>query len=105
MSEITAEAVPNQYIVVFKRHTPEEVFQEHVQWAQAAHAEAAAQRAESDGPELTGIGETFNFPDWFGYVGSIDESLKAEIEAKEEVRAAHPNPPRGCVADRKGGYI
>lgn len=94
MSEITAEAVPNQYIVSFKRYTPEELFQEHIQWAQAAHAEAAAQRAGSDEGELTGVGETFTFPDWFGYVGSFDESLKAEIEARDEARAAHPTPQR-----------
>ena len=97
MSEITTEAVPNQYIVVFKQHTPEEVFQEHIQWAEAEHAEAAARHAESDGPELTGVGETFVFPDWFGYVGSFDESLKAEIEAKDEARAIHP-PTNGICS-------
>ena len=102
MSEITAEAVPNQYIVMFKQHTPEEVFHEHIRWAQAAYSEAAAQRAESDGPELTGVGETFAFPDWFGYVGSFDESLKAEIEAKDEVRAVH-HPNREYIADREVG--
>ena len=47
---------------------------------QAAPAEAAKQRAGSDRPELIGAGETFAFPDWYGYVGSFDEPLKAEIE-------------------------
>lgn len=89
MSGITAEAVPNQYIVSFKRGTPSELFQEHVQWAQATHTAAAAQRAESDGPELTGVGKTFTFPDLYAYVGSFDESVKAEIEARDEVRATH----------------
>ena len=84
MSEITAQATPNQYIVVFKQHTPEEVCQQHCEWAQSAHAEAAALRAESDGPELTGVGEQFNIETLIGYVGSFDENLKNEIQSREE---------------------
>jgi hypothetical protein len=99
MSEITAEAVPNQFIVVLKQHTPDEVVQEHIQWAQAAHAEATALRAESDGPALTGVGERFEFPDWNGYVGNFDESLKAKIEAREEA-SIHPHRRAG-LADRE----
>ena len=102
MSEAAVESVPNQYIIALKCCTPEEVFQEHIQWAQAAHSKAAAQRTESDEPMLTGVGKTFAFPDWYGYVGSFDESLKAEIEARDEVRAVHP-PQREYVADSEGG--
>ena len=83
MSEIT-EAIPNQYIVVFKQHTPEEICQEHCKWAQSAHTDAAAARAESDGPELTGVGEQFNLDTFTGYVGSFDEILKNQIEDREE---------------------
>jgi cerevisin len=90
MSEVAAETIPNSYIVVFKQHTPEEVCEEHCQWAQSAHSEAAAMRAESDGPELTGVGEKFDLPTLNGYVGSFDDSLRAEVEAREE--ASNPPP-------------
>ena len=84
MSEITAESVPNQYIVVFKQHTPDELCQQHCEWAHSTHTEAAALRAASDGPELTGVGEQFRIDNLTGYVGSFDESLKNEIAAREE---------------------
>ena len=91
MSEISAEAVPNQYIVVFKQHMPEDMCQQHCEWAQAAHAEASAARAESDGPELTGVGEQFSFETLSGYIGSFDESLKNKIEAREEASLISPH--------------
>ena len=84
MSEISAEAIPNQYIVVFKQHMPEEARQEHLEWAQAAHTEAAAARTESDGPELTGVGEQFNIGTLNGYVGCFDENLKNEVASRDE---------------------
>ena len=84
MSEASPEAIPNQYIVVFKPHTPKDVRQQHCDWAQSAHSEAAAFRAESGGPELTGVGEKFEFNTLTGYVGSFEENLKNEIEAREE---------------------
>jgi cerevisin len=86
MSETSAEAVPNQYIVVFKEHTPDQVCQEHREWAQAAHVQAAALRGESDGPELSGVGKTLSFPTWSGYVGRFSDALKSEIEKRDEVR-------------------
>ena len=93
MSEISAAAIPNQYIVVFKQHTPEVVCQQHCEWAQSAHTEAAALHAESDGPELTGVGEQFSFETLKGYVGSFDESVKNEIEARQEASLASLYPP------------
>lgn len=61
MPETTAEAIPDQYIVVFKHHTPEDVLQQHCEWVQSRHAEAATLLAESGGPKLTGVGEQINF--------------------------------------------
>lgn len=90
MSE-SPEVVPNQYIVVFKQHVPEEVCQAHCEWAHSTHTEAAALRAESDGPEITGVGEKFAFESLNGYVGSFDESLKNEVEAREEVDYVEPD--------------
>jgi oryzin len=86
-----SEVIPNQYIVVFKQHAPEDVCQQHCEWAQSTHTEASALRAESDGPELTGVGEQFNFENLSGYVASIDENLKNEIEAREEVDYVEPD--------------
>ena len=83
-SPLLPELIPNKYIVVFKQHTPEDVRQQHCEWAAAAHTEATAARAESDGPELTGVGEQFDFDTLTGYFGSFDENLKNEIEAREE---------------------
>jgi len=85
------DAIPNEYVVVFKQHIPEDVCVEHCDWAHSAHTEASALRAESDGPELTGVGDKFNFEGFNAYVASIDESLKNEIEAKEEVAYVEPN--------------
>jgi oryzin len=82
---MSAVAVPNQYIGVFKQYTTDDLCDEHLQWAQTAHAKVAALRAESDGPELTGVGERFSFPDLTGYVGSFDDALKNEIADREEV--------------------
>jgi hypothetical protein len=90
MSEISPEAIPNRYIVVFKQHIPDEVCDEHFEWAQAAHLAGAALRAESDGPDLTGVGAKFNFPTLSGYVGSFDGTLMSEIEGREEVRSKPP---------------
>ena len=90
MSESSAKAIPNQYIVVFKQHMPEDVCQQHYEWAQSAHNEAAALRAENDGPELTGVGEQFNLETFTGYVGCFDDNLKNEIESKEEASPTSP---------------
>ena len=81
--------------------------QQHCEWAQSAHTEAAAARAESDGPELTGVGELFNFDTLTGYVGYFDENLKNEIEAREEASLTSRlssslsiHTPGGDFADR-----
>ena len=92
MSEISANAIPNQYIVVFKPHTPEEARQEHLEWARSAHSEATALRAESGGPELTGVGQQFNVETLAGYVASIDPNLRSEIESREEASPYAPSP-------------
>ena len=92
MSEISASTIPNQYIVVFKPHTPEEARQQHLEWAQSAHSEAAALRAESGGLELTGVGEQFNVETLAGYVASIDQNLRNEIESREEASLYAPSP-------------
>ena len=97
MSEMSAEAIPNQYVVVFKHHTPEDARQEHYKWAQSAHNETTALHAASGGPELTGVGEQFNIETMFGYFGCFDEDLKNEIESKEEVSLPPPTP--------LGGYL
>lgn len=86
-----SEVIPNQYIVVFKPHAPEEAVAQHVEWAQSTHTESSALRAESDGPELTGVGEQFNIENFSGYVANIDESLKNEIEARDEVDYVEPD--------------
>jgi hypothetical protein len=86
----SAESVPNEYIVVFKQHVPNEVCQDHCQWVQSAHTKSLAARGDSDeGPDVKGLGELFNFPTLTGYVGSFDESLKDEIEGKDEVSTLH----------------
>lgn len=86
---MSTEAIPNQYIVVFKGHTSEDACQQHCEWAQSRHSEAAALRAESDEPELTGVGEKFNFETLTGYFGSFDENLKSEIESRDEASPLH----------------
>lgn len=104
MSEMSAEAIPNQYVVVFKHHTPEDARQQHYKWAQSAHSEAAAAlRVASGGPELSGVGEQFNIETMFGYFGCFDEDLKNEIESKEEVSPTSDHT-FGGISDLLAGY-
>lgn len=98
MSEITTEAIPNQYIVVFKQDTPEDKCTEHCEWAQSRHTEAA---------ELTGIGEQFSLGTVAGYVATIDENLKNEIEARGEASPTSPplSPLGGILLKAGGIYV
>jgi len=85
------EVIPNEYIVVFKQHLPEDVCNEHCEWAHSTHTSACAVRTADDGPELTGIGERYNFENLNAYHANIDESTKNEIEAREEVAYVEQN--------------
>ena len=98
MSEI--EAVPNQYIVVFKDDTPEDVCRQHYEWAQSVQTVACAARDEGDdGPELTGVGEQFKIDTLTGYIGSFDESTKNDIQSRDEASPTYPSPLEGNLAD------
>jgi cerevisin len=94
ISSINAEAVPDSYIVVFKKHVDEDKAAEHHLWVQDTHNTVEYDRAElrkrSNFPLTTdifeGIKHTYNIGGGFlGYSGHFDESVIEKVRRHPDV--------------------
>lgn len=94
LSSTNAEAVPDSYIVVFKKHVTEDAASTHQLWVNEAHVAAEVDRAElrkrSQVPLTTdifeGIKHTYNIAGGFlGYSGHFDESIIEKVRRHPDV--------------------
>ena len=80
-----AEFVPNHYVVVFKRDTPESVCETHCAWAHQQHSERVYPSSD-EAAKYAGIKHTYKLSNGFaGYAGSFDDDLVKQFEATDEV--------------------
>jgi cerevisin len=94
ISSANAEAVPDSYIVVFKKHVTEAKANDHHLWVKNTHTEAEFQRAElrkrSSFPAtdsiFEGIKHTYNIAGGFlGYSGHFDEDIIEQVRRHPDV--------------------
>ncbi|OBT44512.1 hypothetical protein VE00_04862 [Pseudogymnoascus sp. WSF 3629] len=94
LSSVNAEAVPDNYIVVFKDHVDADTAVNHQLWIKDAHVAAEVDRAElrkrSQLPITTdifeGIKHTYNIAGGFlGYSGHFDESVIEKVRRHPDV--------------------
>jgi cerevisin len=94
LTSITSEAIPDSYIVVFKKHVTESSASEHQSWVQTIHLSSENERIElrkrSQFPLTTdifeGIKHTYNIAGGFmGYSGHFDESIVEKVRRHPDV--------------------
>lgn len=94
LSSINAEEVPDNYIVVFKKHVTEASAVDHHSWVQDIHASSENERTElrkrSQFPLteniFAGIKHTYNIPGSFlGYSGHFDDSVIEKVRRHPDV--------------------
>lgn len=83
------EIIPNQYIVVFKRHTPDDQYQSHCAWATDLQSPGAMSARGVDYSGYEGIQHRYDIKceggGLLGYAGSFHPNAAAEIFSREEV--------------------
>lgn len=110
LSSVNAEAVPDNYIVVFKDHVDADTAVNHQLWIKDAHVAAEVDRAElrkrSQLPITTdifeGIKHTYNIAGGFlGYSGHFDESVIEKVRRHPDVsnsQSSHVIPSPSIIA-------
>ena len=93
------EAIPDQYIIVFKPHLTASQRSAHHTWVTGFHLTSLSTHicsTDADTSETyTGVISTFNFGKFAGYVARVREDVKVEIEGRgEEVGTVHKNLPQ-----------
>lgn len=94
ISSVNAETVPDNYIVVFKKHVDEASATSHQLWVNEKHSSAEIDRAElrkrSNFPVTSdifaGIKHTYNIAGGFlGYSGHFDEDIIEQVRRHPDV--------------------
>lgn len=94
LSATNAEAVPNSYIVKFKKHVSESGASDHHTWVQQIHSSAQDERLElrkrSQEPLVSdvfhGLKHTYKIgKDFLGYAGHFDEDTIEKIRRHPDV--------------------
>lgn len=94
LSSANSVAVPDSYIVVFKKHVTEASASEHHSWVQDIHSAGETQRTElrkrGQFPITTdifeGLKHTYNIAgDFLGYSGHFDDSVIEEVRRHPDV--------------------
>jgi len=94
LTSANAEAIPDSYIVVFKKHVSEASASDHHSWVQNIHSESETARTElrkrSQFPITTdifeGLKHTYNIAgDFLGYSGHFDDEVIEKVRRHPDV--------------------
>ncbi|KKF96629.1 Subtilisin-like proteinase Spm1 [Ceratocystis platani] len=91
LASVNAEAIPNSYIIKFKKHVDEKDASSHHSWVQSLHDEGEEKRLELrrrdlDVGILSGLKHTFNIgKDFRGYAGQFDDELVEQLRRHPDV--------------------
>lgn len=86
VSSIDAKTIPDNYIVVLKKHVKES--KPHLSWLQSTHSQARLElRKRSTGPfeDFLGLKHTFSIGEVTGYSGHFDEDTIEKVRKHEDV--------------------
>ncbi|EHA49897.1 subtilisin-like proteinase Spm1 [Pyricularia oryzae 70-15] len=96
LSSSNAEAIPNAYIIKFKKHVDHKSAADHQMWIQKVHGEREDERLElrkrglfdSVNDAFTGLKHTYNVGSGFlGYAGHFDEETIEKVRRHPDVEA------------------
>ncbi|KAL5611426.1 hypothetical protein BROUX41_000964 [Berkeleyomyces rouxiae] len=91
LTSVNAEAIPNSYIVKFKKHVDDNDATSHHSWVQSLHEQGEEKRLELrrrdlDAGILSGLKHTFNIgKDFRGYAGQFDDELIEQLRRHPDV--------------------
>lgn len=94
LSSSNAEAIPNAYIIKFKKHVDHKSAADHQMWIQKVHGEREDERLElrkrglfdSVNDAFTGLKHTYNVGSGFlGYAGHFDEETIEKVRRHPDV--------------------
>ena len=109
LSSTQSKEVPNQYMVVFKKHVKESHAKEHHDWVQSIHTKSNTERMElrkrSQFPVTTdifdGLKHTYNIiGGMVGYSGHFDDETIEAIRRHPDVSST-PSTRFHCIPSRK----
>jgi cerevisin len=111
LSTTNAEAVPDSYMIVFKKHVKDADAASHHDWVQSVHAKSNDERMElrkrSQFPLTTevfdGLKHTYNIVGGLmGYSGHFDEETLEQIRRHPDV-STRPSPSGAAFCERPAG--
>jgi cerevisin len=111
LSSANSVAVPDSYIVVFKKHVTEASASDHHSWVQDIHGASEVQRTElrkrSQFPVTTeifeGLKHTYNIAgDFLGYSGHFDDAVIEKVRRHPDVEYVEKDSVVHTLADEEG---
>lgn len=99
LSSVSAETIPDRYLIVFKDHVSAEDASAHHSWVQDVHT--ASENSKTDlrkrslffGDVFEGLRSTFDIGESFkGYAGHFDEDILEQIRRHPDVSHVQSTP-------------
>lgn len=121
--------IPNNYIVVFKKHVDDSAASEHQSWVTSIHKSSISELKKRSQAPLLQVSDEASASDWFdtdlemlnglkhsynisgllsGYSGSFDDSVLDAIRKHPDVSLSSPNPSQTTlvgVANLVTGHV